>query len=373
MNPAIIALACATPPHSTGQSQAARFAIESGGLSADSARFAEVIYRRSGVQRRASCLLDSTTADTERVSQRFHPSATSGEAPTTGERMARYAVEAVELAFRASSAALSNAAHAGITPSDITHIVTVSCTGFTAPGIDHALIERLHLRRTVSRLHIGYMGCHGAINALAAARNIIRSEPNARVLVVCVELCSLHFQVSDRPDQIVANALFADGAVAMIITADTPPTSTPLARIAATGGCVFNDSAEAMGWRIGDHGFEMTLGESVPRLIEGNLRPWLAAWLDSQGQSLTELIAHGDWAIHPGGPRVLDAVANSLGLSEEAMRPSREILAAHGNMSSPTVLFILDRIARQRKGNPRPAVLVAFGPGLSAEAALLTH
>jgi predicted naringenin-chalcone synthase len=284
--------------------------------------------------------------------------------------MARYAADATALAHRAAVAAIDESGRSGVSASDITHIVTVSCTGFTAPGIDHALIDRLGLGRTVRRLHIGYMGCHGAINALAAARAIVLSEPHAHVLVVCVELCSLHFQPTGRPDQVVANALFADGAAAMVITADAA--RTPLARIASTGGCVFKDSADAMAWRIGDHGFEMTLGESVPRLIADYLRPWLAAWLDGQNQSLDELVDCGNWAIHPGGPRILDAVAASLGLCQESTRSSRHVLASYGNMSSPTVLFILDRFVRKGIGSSRPTVLVAFGPGLSVEAALLT-
>lgn len=365
-NPSIVSLCCVTPRHSAGQREAARFAVEAGGLSEESARFAEVIYRRSGVERRASCLLEATSAEGERLVQGFLAGGTGGLGPTTGERMARYSTEAVELACVAARGALEVGGASGTR--GITHIVTVSCTGFAAPGIDHALIERLGLDRTVRRLHIGYMGCHGAVNGLAAARAIVRSEPGARVLLVCVELCSLHFQASERPDQIVANALFADGAAAAVVAASEAP---GLGRVAGTGGYVFPNSAEAMGWRIGDHGFEMTLAESVPRLIGEHLRPWLAAWLDKEGLSLSELAKSGAWAVHPGGPRVIDAVAASLGLSEEAMRASRSILAEHGNMSSPTVLFIVERLRRERTGLDTPTVVLAFGPGLSVEAALL--
>lgn len=363
-DPSIVSLCCVTPRHSAGQREAARFAVEAGGLSGDSARFAEVIYRRSGVERRASCLLEATSAEGERLVQGFLTGGSGGLGPTTGERMARYGVEAVELACLAARGALEGVGGAG----GISHIVTVSCTGFAAPGIDHALIERLGLDRTVRRLHIGYMGCHGAVNGLAAARAIVRSEPASRVLLVCVELCSLHFQASERPDQIVANALFADGAAAAVIAAVDGPS---LGVIAGTGGCVFPSSSEAMGWKIGDHGFEMTLAESVPKLIGEHLRPWLAAWLDKEGMSLSELVSSGAWAVHPGGPRVLDAVAASLGLNDEAMRASRSVLAEHGNMSSPTVLFIVERLKRDGNGAGQPTVVLAFGPGLSVEAALL--
>lgn len=321
-----------------------------------------MIYRRSGVERRGSCLLEGPTVDGERLEQSFLTSGVGPRGPTTAARMERYGEEAAALGLEAARGALEGDGKA------VTHIVTVSCTGFIAPGIDHALIERLGLSRTVRRLHVGYMGCHGAINALAAARAIVRSEPASRVLVVCVELCSLHFQAGERPDQIVANALFADGAAALVVAAADGPS---LGVLAGTGGCVFPDSEGAMAWRIGDHGFEMTLAESVPRLIGEHLRPWLSGWLDSQGLSQRDLVESGAWAVHPGGPRVLEAVASALGLSESAMRASREVLSRHGNMSSPTVLFILDRLRHEAAMAGRPTVLMAFGPGLSVEAALL--
>jgi len=324
-----------------------------------------VIYRRSGIERRASCLLEGPTEDGDRLEQSFLTGGVGARGPTTAARMERYARESVALGLAAARGALEGDAGA------VTHIVTVSCTGFIAPGVDHALIERLGLSRTVRRLHVGYMGCHGAINALSAARAIVRSEPASRVLVVCVELCSLHFQAGERQDQIVANALFADGAAAMVVAEATAEWAA-LGLVAGTGGCVFPDSGGAMGWRVGDHGFEMTLAESVPRLIGEHLRPWLTGWLDREGWSLRELVENGAWAVHPGGPRVLEAVASALGLSERAMRASREVLSQHGNMSSPTVLFILERLKRSAETAARPTVLIAFGPGLSAEAALLT-
>ncbi len=395
MSARVVGLGCVTPEHFAEQSQAAEFGIDGAGLGVERARFARIIYARSGVARRASTLLRSTSPSGQPLDQDFIPAragepgdsnATSNaQTPTTGDRMARYSVDAKALAVRAASAALQDAANAGIGPADITHIVSVSCTGFCAPGIDHELIDRLGLRRTIRRLHIGYMGCHGAINALGAARAFVNDEgDSARILVVCVELCSLHFQRSERPDQIVANALFADGAAACVVSGDSAARGPS---VSALGGCVFPNSGEAMGWRIADTGFEMTLGESVPRLIEANLAPWLAGWLDSRGRSLEELVKRGRWAIHPGGPRILDAVQRSLSLSDDALRPSRQVLRDFGNMSSPTVLFILQRLLSDTKNAPAdagslpvepvagaeslPTVILAFGPGLSVEAALL--
>ncbi len=376
MSARIISLACVTPAHFAQQSQAADFGVRAGGLGEEKARFARVIYGRSGVDQRASTLLRSSTETGQPLDQDFIP--TGGCGPSTGARMDRYVSDAKTLALRAAGHALERATSLGVASGEITHVITVSCTGFAAPGVDHELIERLGLPRTVRRLHVGYMGCHGAINALGVAKAFASEEhsEDVRILLVCVELCSLHFQAGDRADQIVANALFADGAAACVIS------GSPVARgdcVRAVGGCVFPDSAGAMAWRIGDQGFEMTLGESVPRLIEERLKEWLSGWLDSTGRSLDALVRAGRWAVHPGGPRILDAVQRALGLSDDAMRASRAILREYGNMSSPTVLFILERLRQASGGVARPSmagdapgtVLLAFGPGLSVEAALL--
>jgi predicted naringenin-chalcone synthase len=182
-----------------------------------------------------------------------------------------------------------------------------------------------------------------------------------------VELCSLHFQYGWEPQQIVANALFADGAAALVgQAAQAADVSRISWRVAATGSCVFAGSQDAMTWTVGDYGFRMTLSPRVPELIRAHLADWLTHWLAQQGLSMRDI---GSWAIHPGGPRVLSAVEAALNLPAGAAEASRQVLAEHGNMSSPTVLFILERL--RRAGAPLPCVMLAFGPGLTAEAALL--
>jgi alpha-pyrone synthase len=279
--------------------------------------------------------------------------------PTTGQRCEVYAVEAPLLAVQASRDSLLES---GFAPQSITHLVTVSCTGFVAPGIDLTLIRDLGLRPTVERTHVGFMGCHGALNGLRVANAFTAANPEARVLLCAVELCSIHYHYGDVPEKVVANALFADGAAAVVGTGTGDADGW---RVAATGSCLIPDSADAMGWTVGDHGFEMTLARKVPTLIAKNLLPWMMAWLDDNGLSVEDV---GSWAIHPGGPRILEASAESLGLSAQALAPSRQIFADYGNMSSPTVLFILDAL---RKANaPRPCVALGFGPGLVVEAVL---
>jgi predicted naringenin-chalcone synthase len=281
--------------------------------------------------------------------------------PTTGQRMEQYAADAAPLALHAARLALQ---HSGLASEEITHLVTVSCTGFTAPGVDYELIQKLELRPTTERTSVGFMGCHGALNGLRVARAFAASDPAARVLLCAVELCGLHYHYGWDPQKIVANAIFADGAAAVVGVPEGQAESQTW-RLTANGTCLLPDSRQAMSWTIGDHGFEMTLSKRVPGLIREHLRPWLESWLGRHGLRLETI---GSWAIHPGGPRILDAIAEALGLTEANLHTARQVFADHGNMSSPTVLFIVDRLRHLQA--PLPCVALGFGPGLTAEAAL---
>jgi len=290
----------------------------------------------------------------------FVPHGRNDRGPSTAQRMERYCREAVPLATEACRKAL---AESGLVPSDITHLVTVSCTGFAAPGVDVGLIKGLGLKPTTVRTNVGFMGCHGAINGLRVGAGYTGSDQKARVLMCCVELSSLHFYYGWNPKRMVGNALFADGAAAVV---GAPPGGDGDWAVAATGSCLFADSEHAMSWHVGDHGFDMTLSAKVPQMIQANLRPWIEQWLGENRLSIGDV---GSWAIHPGGPKILASVEEALGLPAGVTDVSRRVLAGHGNMSSPTVLFILNEL---RKANaPRPCVALGFGPGLAAEAALV--
>lgn len=254
-----------------------------------------------------------------------------------------------------------------IDPKTVTHLVTVSCTGFAAPGLDWHLFDALGLSPTVQRVQVGFMGCHGAINGLRTARGLAASDPNAVVLLCAVELCSLHYRMTWENEAMVGNALFADGAGAVVIVganqASEHPGSLPIIDSASIR---IPDSDDQMSWRIGDHGFDMTLTGQVPISIEKHLHQWLCNWLEPHGMEPGNV---ADWIVHPGGPRILDATDAALGLNENKLARSREVLAKLGNMSSPTVLFVLQRSLSARQTGPR--VMLAFGPGLVAEAMLL--
>lgn len=365
MSLSILGWGTALPAHSISQAQAAKAAVSLNGLTAQQARLVPILYRRCGVKARASVLLTTTPkedAGTQKIQSFFLPANTPDDkGPTTEERMAQYVRCALPLALRASAEALRTA---GIFPAAITHLVTVSCSGFSAPGVDIGLMRELGLPPTTQRTHVGFMGCHGALNGLRVA-NAFSADPAARVLVCAVELCSLHYQYGWNPDRIVSNALFADGSAAVVGAPEAAATQRQSWRVQATGSCLFPGSEEAMTWRIGNHGFAMTLSARVPDLIGAHLRPWIEGWLGGQGLNLGGIRS---WAVHPGGPRILQAVEEALELDPATTATSREVLAECGNMSSPTILFILDRMARRCA--PRPCVALGFGPGLVAEAIL---
>lgn len=357
----LLGIGTSLPPRSIAQADAAILAGQLRPQPERLMRLVPELYKRAGVQRRGSVLLG------DQGQGFFRPSVGGCDlGPGTAARSDAYALHAPGLAHRAAAAAL---AESGVAPREVTHLVTVSCTGFAAPGVDAALLGSLGLPPTVQRTHVGFMGCHGAINGLRVAKAFCDSEPGAVVLLCAVELCSLHFQYTDEPDKMVANALFSDGAAAVVLSAASravPPRPPHSRSLLACASLFVPGSLDAMTWRIGDHGFAMTLSPRVPELIKSDLRAWLAAWLDSQGVPLD---AVRSWAVHPGGPRVLTAAAEALGLSRDALDVSRAVLAEHGNMSSPTVLFILERLLRA--GGATPCVLLAFGPGLVIEAALV--
>ncbi len=257
------------------------------------------------------------------------------------------------------SAALSQAC---VDPGDLTHLVTVSCTGFAAPGFDIGLMKALTMRPTVARTHIGFMGCHGAFNALRVARAFAESTPAARVLVCATELSSIHYYYPWNPKRMVGNALFGDGAAAVVAALDSD-FSEERWRHQASGSCLFPGSEQAMTWSVGNHGFDMTLSTRVPGLIAQHLGPWLKEWLASLGLTIPTIAS---WAIHPGGPRILSSIEESLGLRKGTASASREILHGFGNMSSPTILFIVDRL---RASPPHsPASPWASAPAWSSRA-----
>lgn len=268
--------------------------------------------------------------------------------PSTAERMRLYAQEAPELALKAISGLPDLSA--------ITHLVVASCTGFVAPGIDQIIARRLGLSNDVERVLIGFMGCYAGAVALRTARHIALSDPQARILTVTVELSSLHLQLETEIEPLLAMLQFGDGAAAALVSSDGEG-------LALGDGLslALEESDELIAWTIGDNGFAMHLSGEVPaRLSEALADPRTIERITDDAP----IEAIDAWAIHAGGRSILDAVEHALDLSGDALGPSRAVLREFGNTSSATLLFVLEKIMRQR---PQNGIALAFGPGLAME------
>ncbi|MFE5410767.1 type III polyketide synthase [Microbacterium sp. NPDC056569] len=284
--------------------------------------------------------------------------------PTTGPRNDRFIAAAPELTAAAARSALADA---GIDPSAVTHVVTVSCTGLFAPGPDYRLVRDLGLSPTVERCHLGFIGCAAALPALRVASALAATRPDAVVLVVCTELCTLHLRPSNDPQQIVAASVFADGAAAAVVTADPSAGRAGGLDLDRFGTALTDEGETDMVWTIGDNGFEMILSAEVPRIIGREIQGAVGRFLGDDAPPEV-------WAVHPGGRSVLDRVEAGLDLPPDALAASRAVLRDFGNMSSATILFILASLLRDDEVPDGARVAgLAFGPGLTVESALMTR
>jgi len=342
------------------------------GLSRLAARLVSAAFNASGIDRRYTVVEEMDTSGAAEDPVFFDARTQQILNPSTGARNRLYAQAATELYIRAAARAL--AACENVEAADITHVITISCTGFFSPGPDYKIVRALGLSPGVGRFHLGFMGCFAAFPALRQAKSICEAEPDAVVLVVSAELCTLHVRTSNDQDTILGSSLFGDGAAAAIVTGRDLHSTGRLLRLDHFRTVLTPVGEEAMSWNIGDNGFEMVLGTYVPHIIDDHiieaLAPLLADDPSLQGRQYAQ-IAH--WAIHPGGRSILDKVASKLQLSAEQLVPSRETLRDYGNMSSATVLFVLKHILDQPSADAEERICgMAFGPGLTVESALMT-
>lgn len=315
-----------------------------------------VLFRRmadrADIEHRYSSLSPSNRPEGEAVdAQRFY---VRGDFPDTAMRMQRFEQDAPALAQSAVERLRLDGER-----DRFTHLLMTCCTGFSAPGLDLEVIERCRLPSAVERTMIGFMGCYAAINALKLARHIVRSEPSARVLIVNVELCTLHLKETTDIEQVLSFLLFGDGCAACLVSAD--PIGTALDSFRAV---LVPDTRELITWNIRDYGFDMVLSGQVPATIQAALHNHMGEILDGASAGAIDL-----WAVHPGGRTVLDAVEQAFGLAPPALMASREVLRRYGNMSSATVMFVIEKL--MRSGAPgRRGCAMSFGPGLIAETML---
>jgi predicted naringenin-chalcone synthase len=334
------------------------------------ARWLSRVYANSGIDARYTCLPDGFRPPHESA---FSPALAPTEAASTADRMAIYQREAVPLGANAARTALLDYATAHDlsyeqAAGSITHLIAVSCTGFFAPGLDYALMRQLQLKTTVERTLIGFMGCFAAFNALRLASQIVAGRPDARVLVVCVELSSIHVQPGIDREQLIGGSLFADGAAACVVSIPTNP-NHDVFMLDAFHTDVKPDSEQDMAWQIGNNGFLLRLSPRVP--------DQLAAVAPAAVTQLFAAQRPAFWAIHPGGRAIVDRLTELFNLMPTDVTASRNILRQYGNLSSPTILFVLRELREQFRQSvveqPQTGIAMAFGPGLTLEMARLTY
>ena len=328
------------------------------------ARAGRQLFRKSGIERRHSVIADFVDPTSSELFQRDE--AGRPNEPGTEARNRCFIRHANRLVVEAARGAL--AGNHGIAAADITHVVTVSCTGFYNPGPDLQLVTQLGLRDSVERYHLGFMGCYAAFPALRMAAQFCAARPDAVVLVVCVELCSLHMHPTADKDSLLANALFADGVGAALVSARKPVAGRAVFALDNFLSALAPEGGRDMAWDIGDDGFNIVLSSYVPDILAANIRPIVENLL---ARGTLSPAAIDLWAVHPGGRAILDRIEEALALRPEQTRASRETLRDYGNMSSATVLFVLKRLLDDPERTPARICVMAFGPGLTVETGIL--
>jgi predicted naringenin-chalcone synthase len=355
-------IATAVPEHAYTQEFAVQFLCALPAYDERDRHFLRRIYRGTAIRKRHTVIGDYGKDPSEFTF--YPPSVDLRPEPGVVQRNQLYVREADRLAVQTASKLLRQMPM--LEPARITHLITVSCTGFSAPGFDLRLQKELGLSRNLHRFHLGFMGCYAALPALKLATDICRSRPEARVLVLALELCSVHFQQKAEREVMVANSLFADGAAAALVSAVPGDSAGAALRIEEFGSQYIEESEQDMAWTLGPVAFEMRLSVYVPRLIHSNIAAAVDGLLARAGLSRTDIAM---WAIHPGGRAVLDKVAEALDLEQQSLWASYQVLAEYGNMSSPTILFVLEQLLRAEATGRIMAA--GFGPGLTVETAFL--
>lgn len=357
----IFALGTAVPPYVYFQEELAKQSIAVFELNQEKSNLLNRIYHNSAIQKRHSILDDFHKPREEWT---FLGSQYPQTVPGMSSRNLRYKAEAPKLAREAALKALERW---GGDRSHISHVISVSCTGVLAPGIEFHLMQELGLSPTVNRLGINFMGCFGAFKGLSVARAFALENKNHRILLVCTELCSLHIQAETDSETITGNSLFADGAAAAIVGGTPKAEETPLWNIIRTHSYGFENSINKMTWEASDKGFLMRLCHTIPVLIRRHIKNFIEDLLKEE-----MAFEHCDWVIHPGGKSIIQAVERALNLKADQTQSSWEIFANYGNISSATFLFVLEHLSRQAHIRPW-SVGVGFGPGLSVEGILLNR
>jgi len=357
----IHSIATANPPYKYEQSQVRDFVKEQLPAGSMAQRITHRVYTSSGIETRYSAIPDLFEKyDGESFFRK--DSEQKLQTPDTKFRNDWYIRHSKPLFTEVCKNALEESE---FSTKDITHLITVSCTGFYAPGPDYFIVRELGLNVSVQRYHLGFMGCYAAFPAMRLAKSICESQPDAVVLIADLELCSIHLQFKEDSDSIISGSVFADGAAGMVISSRKPQLGI---EILALETSLTNSEEQDMAWTIGNTGFDMVLSAYVPRIIEAELGSLINPFLEKHKLSKADL---DTWAVHPGGKSILQKTEQSLGINAEQLKFSYSILNEFRNMSSATILFILEKILNDQSIQNSTFPALAFGPGLTVEFGLL--
>ncbi len=353
----IISIGTAVPANKYKQEDLYAFCDKVYANDAVESRKLRFIYKQSAIEERYSVLPDFAQEAEQRTF--FGKGEDLEPFPGINKRMALYEACALDLSLEAIKDCVKDERDLN----EITHLITVSCTGMSAPGLDLQIMEALSLRTDLTRSSVNFMGCYAAVHALKLANAFCNSAESTKVLIVCTELCTIHFQKEKTPDDITASLLFADGSAAAVVTNDKAAKGIKLDSFYSA---VNFTGKKEMAWQISDKGFLMTLTGYVPQVIKEDFECLVAKAL-SYASLTNEDITH--WCIHPGGKKILEAISHSLSLADDALTSSYNVLRKYGNMSSATILFVLKEMLDGAKGNTSAGKIfaAAFGPGLTME------
>jgi predicted naringenin-chalcone synthase len=358
----IVSIGTAVPEYGTEQNVILGFMKEA--YSDDTAsRKLNVLFKHSGISTRYSTVpdFDKTKLKNVLFNEKQDTSTVENRLNVFKEKAVPLAIEAISNVFKKINTNISDFG--------VTHLITVSCTGLYAPGIDSELIEELNLPNDIFHISVNFLGCNAAFHALKIADLITRSDDNAKVLIVCVELCTLHFQPKNNHDNLLSNTIFGDGAAAVIITSNKYQNNQKQKSLVINGfySLLLPKGKDLMGWNITPVNFEMILDAKIPDFIGNEIN---AIILKASEKFNIEPNTIKKWAVHPGGKKILDTIKKELQLNEEDLKYSYKILDEYGNMSSPTILFVLNELMEEKQNKNDSIFSIGFGPGLSIETAL---
>jgi alpha-pyrone synthase len=359
----IISIGTAVPLYGTKQSTILEF-MKAAYNDDKASRKLNILFHNSGIQTRYSVLADFGNNQTD-----FFDA--NQPVPDVTQRVNVFKEKAAPLAVASINSAFEKL-KTNVADSKITHLITVTCTGIYAPGLGATLIEQLNLPEDVSHTAINFMGCNAAFPALNLADMITQTDENAKVLIVCVELCTLHFRAIDNNDNLLANTIFGDGSAAVVVVSDKAAKRNHFSGLSINGfySLLFNKGKSLMGWNITPANFEMVLDAGIPEFIGNEVDDII---IRAGAKFKTDPTFIDKWAIHPGGKKILDSIKKHMQLSDAEMQYSYKVLSEYGNMSSPTILFVLEEIMQARHADDETIFAIGFGPGLSIETALLHY